>query len=83
VKVCTKIIQELKNYKKVTQVIKQFIQYFKVEKFIEKLDQNRHLLCFKEYFYDLKQCKLKQYGQWSFGLEEFLPCWLAYVPASL
>ena len=44
---------KLKTNGFVESIIKQCIHYFKVEKFIEKLDYNGNLLCFGEDVYDL------------------------------
>ena len=38
----------------IQQIIKQMVYLFKIDKFIERLDENRHLLCFGVDVFDLK-----------------------------
>lgn len=52
-----KLIAKLKNFGFVTEIIKQSIQYFKEDKFIEKLDTDPYILCFGKDLFDLKTCE--------------------------
>jgi phage/plasmid-associated DNA primase len=57
---CYEIIQKLKTKGYTDSLIVQAISYFKIEKFIEKLDVNPHLLCFGENLYDLEKCEFRE-----------------------
>ena len=58
--IINKLITKLKSFSFVSEVIKQSIQYFKEDKFVEKLDINPDILCFGKDLLDLKTCEWRE-----------------------
>jgi len=57
IEIVNNIIKKLKTFSYVTDIIHQSIQYFKQDKFIEKLDANPDIICFGNELFDLKTCE--------------------------
>ena len=61
--ICEEICIKLKTTGFVESIIKQCIHHFKVDKFIEKLDEKGNILCFGEDVYDLDSNKWRKTEQ--------------------
>lgn len=60
IEIVNNIIIRLKTFNYVTTIIKQSVQFFKEDKFIEKLDNNPHIMCFGKNLFDLKTCAWRE-----------------------
>lgn len=58
--VIQEIILRLQKYSFVTEIINQSIIYFKHDKFIEKLDTNKDIICFGNELFDLEKCEWRE-----------------------
>jgi len=55
----TKLIEKLKNHTFKNAVIKECMEYFHDEKFIERMDEQKHLLVYENGVYDCSICKFR------------------------
>ena len=60
IKLISEVVNLLKDYNYVTNILNQSANYFKKDNFINMLDINRNILCFGQFLYDLDKCEWRE-----------------------